>query len=88
MKRALSQVRGGTPLVSMCRTLGITQTTLYRWRRKYGDGRAAGTREMHTLEEENHKLKQLVADLYLERQALQESLTKHVKAARKVRPAE
>lgn len=86
IQRALSQVRGGTPLVAMCRTLGITQTTFYRWRRKYGDGRASDAPALRALEDENHKLKQLVADLYLERQVLQESLTKQ-KALRHTRTA-
>ena len=82
IQRALSQVRAGTPLVSMCRKLGITQTTFYRWRKKYGDGRATDARVVHTLKDENHKLKQLVADLYLEQQVLQESLAKRVKRER------
>jgi len=85
IKRSLSQVRAGTPLVSMCRTLGITQTTFYRWRKKYGDTRATDARAFHLLEDENHKLKQLVADLYLEQQVLRESLTKQMKAARQAR---
>ena len=84
IKGALSQVRGGTPLVSMCRTLGITQTTFYRWRRKYGDGRTTDAHALRALEDENHKLKQLVADLYLERQVLRESVTKQ-KAVRHAR---
>ena len=86
IKRALTQVRDGTPLVSMCRALGITQTTFYRWRTKYGDGRAADAHALHALEDENHKLKQLVADLYLEREVLRESLTKQ-KTLRNARAA-
>jgi putative transposase len=88
IKRALAQVRGGMPLVSMCRKLGVTQTTFYRWRTKYGDGRDTGAREVHLLHEENRKLKQLVADLSLERQMLQEALTKRTKALRHARPTE
>jgi putative transposase len=86
IKRALAQVRGGTPLVSMCRKLGVTQTTFYRWRKKYGDGPDIGTREVHLLHEENRKLRQLVADLSLERQMLQEALTKRDRGVRHARP--
>lgn len=81
--QAISQVTAGTPLVAMCRKLGVTQTTFYRWRKKYGGTAATGPHEVRALREENHKLKQLVADLYLERQFLRESLTKRSKAARR-----
>lgn len=69
----------------MCRKLGVTQTTFYRWRRKYGETGANGSLEARLLRDENHTLKQLVADLYVERQSLQEALRKHSKAARKAR---
>lgn len=85
IRDAIAQVTDGTPLVAMCRKLGVTQTTFYRWRKKYGGHEAGGMQEARTLREENHQLKQLVADLYLERQSLRESLRKHAKAGRKVR---
>ena len=85
VKQAISQVSAGTPLVAMCRKLGVTRTTFYRWRKKYGGDGPAGSHETRALRDENHKLKQLVADLYLERQFLRESLTKHTKAARQAR---
>jgi putative transposase len=85
IKQAIAQVRAGTPLVMMCRKLGVTQTTFYRWRKKYGGDVANGPHEARVLRDENQKLKQLVADLYLERQFLRESLTKHSKAVRQAR---
>ena len=85
IRQAISQVGDGTPLVAMCRKLGVTQTTFYRWRRKYGEGGATGPHEARALRDENHTLKQLVADLYVERQFLQESLRKQSRAARKSR---
>ena len=85
IRQAISQVRDGTPLVAMCRKLGVTQTTFYRWRKKYGETGANGSQEVRVLRDENHTLKQLVADLYIERQSLQESLRKHSKAARNAR---
>ena len=83
IRQAISQVKEGTPLVAMCRKLGVTQTTFYRWRRKYGETGATGPHEARVLRDENFTLKRLVADLYIERQSLQESLRKHSKAGRK-----
>lgn len=85
IKQAISQVAAGTPLVVMCRKLGITQTTFYRWRKRFGTDGAHGAHETRALRDENQKLKQLVADLYLEGQLLRESNTKHPKRARQAR---
>jgi putative transposase len=85
IKQAIAEVRAGTPLVVMCRSLGVTQTTFYRWRKKYGDDNANGPNELRALRDENHKLKQLVADLYVERQFLMESRTKHASTVRRAR---
>lgn len=85
IKQAISEVRAGTPLVAMCRQLGVTQTTFYRWRKKYGDGDGHGPGEIRVLRDENQKLKQLVADLYVERQFLMESRRKASKTARRAR---
>jgi putative transposase len=66
--QALRQVKAGTPAVQVCRKLGITQTTFYRWRNKY-DGDAVGElREVRELRDENQRLKQIVANLMLEKQ--------------------
>ena len=85
IRKAISQVETGTPLVEMCRKLGVTQTTFYRWRKKYGDDAGKGSTGVRILMDENHKLKQLVADLYLERQMLREGLARHSKVARQAR---
>lgn len=85
VRQAIADVRAGTPLVAMCRKMAVTRTTFYRWRRKYGENGATGPHEARVLRDENHKLKQLVADLYLERQFLQESLMKHSKSVRQAR---
>jgi putative transposase len=63
---ALQQVKDGTPAVQVCRTLDVTQTTFYRWRKKY-DGVVAGEpRDMRELRSENQKLKQIIARLLLD----------------------
>lgn len=85
IRQAIERVANGVPLVAMCRTMGVTQTTFYRWRRKYGTDSAAGSSETRALRDENHRLKQLVADLYLEQQVLQASITKHTQADRRAR---
>ena len=71
--QALQQVRAGTPAVEMCRKLGITQTTFYRWRGKYRDVSPNESRLLRELRDENHRLREIVADLLLERQRVSES---------------
>jgi putative transposase len=66
--QALRQVKAGTPAVDVCRKLGITQTTFYRWRSKYDDSGMNDSREIHELRNENQRLKQIVANLMLDRQ--------------------
>ena len=63
---ALRQVRAGTHAVDVCRKLGITQTTFYRWRRKYEIAEDDQSRELTELREENQKLGQIVAELLLD----------------------
>jgi putative transposase len=65
--RALRQVKAGTPAIAMCRELGITQTTFYRWRKKYDGAAERESREVRELRAQNQKLKQIVANLLLEK---------------------
>jgi putative transposase len=65
---ALRQVKAGTPAVQVCRKLGITQTTFYRWRSKYNGAEASDSREVRELRDENQRLKQIVANLLLDKQ--------------------
>jgi putative transposase len=64
----LAEVRAGTPAIQVCRRLGITQTTFYRWRRRYAHGGGGDAAEVRLLREENRKLKDIVAKLLLDRQ--------------------
>jgi putative transposase len=66
--QALRQVKSGTPATHVCRKLGITQTTFYRWRQKYDGVVVGASREVRDLRDENQKLKQIVTDLMLEKQ--------------------
>ncbi|MDQ6870499.1 MAG: transposase [Gemmatimonadota bacterium] len=74
--QALRQVKAGTPAVQVCRKLGITETTFYRWRAKYGDEAPSESREVRELRDENHKLKQIVANLLLDNQGSTDFLRK------------
>ena len=67
--QALQQVKDGTPAAQVCRELGITQTTFYRWRDRYGGVSVSESRELRGLREENQKLKEIVADFLLDKQA-------------------
>lgn len=68
IEQALRQVKGGTPAVQVCRKLGITETTFYRWRNTHGGGTVTASREVRELRDENQKLKQIVANLLLDKQ--------------------
>ncbi|MDB4913633.1 MAG: transposase [Gemmatimonadetes bacterium] len=85
IRRALQQVSAGTPLAAMCRTLGITPTTFYRWRSRYGAGGLPAPGDLQSLRTENQKLKQVVADFFLEREMLRKSLAKYERDASKAR---
>ena len=65
--RALRQVKDGTPAAQMCRTLGITETTFYRWRKQYDGVAASELRDVRKLRDENQKLKQIVANMLLDK---------------------
>jgi putative transposase len=73
---ALRQGEAGTPVEEICRKLGVSQATFFRWRKRYGDLGVPEIRELRQLRDENRKLKQLVADLSLDKTILQESLRK------------
>lgn len=73
---ALRQAEAGTPVTEICRKLGVSQQTFYAWRRKFAGMGVAELRELRQLREENKKLKQLVADLSLDKHMLQEVLSK------------
>ena len=73
---ALRQAEWSTPVPEVCRKMGISEQTFYRWKKKYIGMGVAEVRRLRILEEENRKLKQLVADLSLDKQMLQDVLRK------------
>ena len=62
----------------MCRSLGISEATFYIWKKKYGELSASEVRRLRQLEEENARLKRVVADLTLDKNILQEVIRKKV----------
>lgn len=73
---AMRQAESGTPVSEICRKMGIAEQTFYRWKKKFAGMGVAEVRRLRILEEENRKLKQLVADLSLDKQMLQDVLRK------------
>jgi putative transposase len=72
----LRQAEAGTPVAEVCRKMGITEQTFYRWKKKFGGMGVAELARLRQLEDENKKLKSLVADLTLDKHMLQEVLRK------------
>jgi putative transposase len=73
---ALRQAEAGTSVEEICRKLGVSQATFFRWKKRYGSLGVSEIRELRQLRDENRKLKQIVADLSLDKTILQESLRK------------
>ena len=76
MVMALRQAESGTPVEEVCRKLGISEGTFFRWKKKFGTLGVPEVRELRQLRDENRRLKSLVADLTLDRTVLQEALRK------------
>ena len=75
---ALRQADGGVRVDEVCRKMGISEATYYNWKKKFGGLGVTELRRLRQLEEENNRLKQIVADLTLDKQMLQEVLKKNV----------
>ncbi len=72
----LQQVTGGMAVGDVCRQVGISEQTFYRWKKTYGGMLPGEARELKQLREENTKLKRLVADLSLDKVMLQDVVQK------------
>ena len=73
---ALRQSDTGVAMAKVCRKMGVSEGTYYNWKKKYAGLGVPELRKLRQLEEENQKLKQLVADLSLDKQMLQDILKK------------
>jgi len=72
----LQEVEAGGSAREVCRRHGVTETTFYRWRQKYGGMQVSEARRLKALEEENRRLKRIVADQALNLQVLKDLLGK------------
>jgi putative transposase len=75
---ALRQVEGGKKVSEVCREMGVSSQAFYSWKRRFAGMGLSEVRELRQLREENRKLKNLVADLSLDKHILQEVLAKKV----------
>ena len=73
---ALRQAEVGTPVVELIRKMGISEQTFYRWKQRYSGMGPGELRRLRQLEEENFRLKRMVADLSLDKAMLQDVLLK------------
>ena len=71
---ALKQAETGTRVEEVCRKMGISEATFYNWKKKFGGMGVTKLRRLRQLEDENQRLKKLVADLSLDKEMLQEVL--------------
>ena len=74
LQEAEAALAAGRDVAAVCQMLGVSEKTYYRWKNKYGGMKAEEARRLAVLEEENARLKKLVADLSLDKQILTEAL--------------
>lgn len=73
LRQAEVLLHDGKPVAEMCRELGVTDSTYYKWRREYGGLKLDQARRLKDLERENTRLKRVVADLTLDKLILQDA---------------
>lgn len=73
----LKEAEAGIPITELCRKYGISDATYYNWKTKYGGMTVSDAKKLKQLEDENRRLKQIVADLSLDNQALKAVVSKN-----------
>ena len=74
--KALKQQESGVKVQDICREVGIAEQTFYRWKSKYGGMDVSEAKRLRAMEEENSRLKKLLADTMLENAAIKDALSK------------
>jgi putative transposase len=77
---AIKQSDQGVKVEEICRKMGISEATFYNWKKKYGGLGISELRELRLLKDENARLKQMVADLSLDKQMIQDVIKKSFEA--------
>ena len=72
----LHELEAGAKISELCRRIGVTETTIHRWRHKYGGMQVSEARRLKALEDENRQLKRIVADQALNLQVVKDLLGK------------
>jgi putative transposase len=72
----LPQAESGVPVAELCREHGMSGASFYKWRAKYGGMDASMVSQLKAMEEENHRLKRMYADLSMQNDLLKEALGK------------
>jgi putative transposase len=72
LRQADVELAKGTKVPAVCRKIGVTEQTYYRWRKEYGGMKVDQAKRLKELEKQNARLKKLVADLSLDKAMLQE----------------
>jgi putative transposase len=73
----VKQLEGGRKTADVARELGVSQATLYGWKSKYGGMQVSDAKRLRQLEEENRRLKHLVADLSLDKEVMKAVISKN-----------
>jgi putative transposase len=73
----LKEAEAGIPIIELCRKYGISDATYYNWKAKYGGMTVSDAKKLRQFEDENRRLKQIVADLSLDNQALKAVVSKN-----------
>jgi len=74
--RVVREVEAGTKQSDVARRLGVTEQTIYRWKERFGGLQVNEAKRLRTLEDENSRLKKLLADVMLDKEILQTALSK------------
>ena len=74
LRDAEADLAVGRPIAEICQTLGVSEATFHRWRNQYGGMKADEMKRLKALEQENRRLKEIVADLELDKAILKEAL--------------
>ena len=74
---AVKQLEAGRPVKEVAREMGVTDQTLYNWKAKFGGMELSDAKKLRGLEEENRRLKEMVADLSLDKEALKAIVRKN-----------
>ncbi len=75
--QVLKEGEAGSPVADLCRKYGMSDASYYNWKAKYGGLTVSELKRLKTLEEENRRLKQIVAEQTLDNRALKELLSKN-----------